>query len=146
LRARGDHGVRGGIVVLGFFRRVLGDGVVLAVLAAEVTARSGQRKRQGPGQKVVEGFFLDGIDVDRAGVAIDKGVQLAPAILAHAAGAAFPFDQDAAMWAELAADVLPLVGHVTIECPRGLGKGVAGGAVEATVQTGIVEGFAGMSR
>jgi hypothetical protein len=52
----------------------LGDLPVLAEPAIDVAARCGQREGVCAGEKVEEGLFLDRVDVDRAGFAVNKGV------------------------------------------------------------------------
>ena len=92
------------IVVL----QVLGPGLrdlpVLAVQAAQVAAGRGQRQNRLTGQKVVQRFLLHRVQVERAGVAVHQGVQLAFLDHPRAAEAPVALGQGAAVGAEQAAD------------------------------------------
>jgi hypothetical protein len=69
---------------------------------------------------MVEGFLLNGINVDSAGVAVDHGIELATSVLPHAALPAVPLRDDAAPGTELAFDVVAGVGNVAVKDTGGL--------------------------
>ena len=58
----------------------LGDLPVLAVKASEVTASSGYGEYLRGRIEMAEWFFLYWVNMNRAGVAIGKGVELSPDI------------------------------------------------------------------
>jgi len=95
------------------FRIGLGNFPVLAVFAVEVAADSGDRKDRSAREEVEQGFFLDGIYVDSAGIAVDDGFELSIEIDPDPAFTALAGGDDALFWAKLALD---FHGCVFLDC------------------------------
>jgi hypothetical protein len=75
--------------MLNLLRPNLGDLPILAELAVNVAAGRGNGKGVCPGQEVEERLFFDGVDVHRAGFAVDKAIIGTTTILPDAAVAPF---------------------------------------------------------
>ena len=69
--------------------------MILAKIAAKVTTGRGNGKRQRAGIDVKQRLFLDRIDMGGNGFFINKGIELALEIPAHAAFADFSFHETA---------------------------------------------------
>jgi catechol 2,3-dioxygenase-like lactoylglutathione lyase family enzyme len=67
-----------GLVELGF-----ADAPVLAKAAAEIAARGAEAQDLAAGQKMIQRFFLDGVDRETRGCSIAEGVEFAGDVLAN---------------------------------------------------------------
>ena len=97
-----DDFLRRKIIVMRFLRRALRNLPVLAELAMQVASGGGDRERSRLRQDVEQRFFLDWINVDRARVAVNEGLQFSVEMNAHAAVAALAVGQAAGSRAQLA--------------------------------------------
>ena len=83
----------------------LGDGVVLTVKTAEVTAGSGDGKGETSGKEMEERFLFYGIRIRREDLSIDKRVENATLVFSHPADTPFPLFDEAVMTTEKAANL-----------------------------------------
>ena len=89
---------------MGLFRTPLRDIPVLAELAVDVASGGGDGEGGGSGEVVEERLLLNGINVGGADAGVDKRIEGAGAIFAHAAMAALSIVDDACARTELAPD------------------------------------------
>ena len=87
------------------FRLCLRYFPVLTVQAVKAAPRGRYREGVGSGEKMIERFFLDGIDVHRAGISINKRVQFPIFVYMGSAAASGIGWQDAHIGAGKTADV-----------------------------------------
>jgi hypothetical protein len=91
---------------------LLGDFPVLAIQTPEIAARGGNGKDGSARMKVIERLLFNGIQVNRAGVPISQGIELAANIDLGPAYAAISRFQKTEIRAYLALDVLAVRGVV----------------------------------
>jgi hypothetical protein len=95
------------------FPRHLGNIVILAKIAAEITPRCGDGKGTGTGMDVEKGLFLYGIDVFRNDSTVNEGMEDTLPVFTDAAQTPFPLIDDTLMAAETA--MYPPVGNFFIK-------------------------------
>jgi len=91
-----------------FVPRHLRDFMVLAMAATKIASRRRYGEGPGTGKKMEERFFLDGINVEGAGEAVDKGVQNTVLVFPHTAKPSLSLGNMAVVPAEAAMDLRAL--------------------------------------
>ena len=105
---------------LDLLRSRLGDLPVLAVLAVEVAARCGNGERRASRQEVEQGLLLDGVQVQRCGLAVAQRIVRPPTVLLVPAVPPLPVAYDALLRADTAAYLLAAQPVVVHRLPEGL--------------------------
>ena len=89
-------------------RLLLRDGIILAMEATEVAAKSAQGEDQFAGFIMVERFFFDWVDGNGTGLAVVFRIKIATVVGARPAGTGLAFPNQAILRAEAAADPVSL--------------------------------------
>lgn len=92
------------IVVKGFIRACLRNLPILAELAFQIAAGGGKGKGKARWEHMIEGLFLNGVNMHRTRVAINKRIILTIDVFTHPAVPALPFFHLTQARAELAPD------------------------------------------
>jgi hypothetical protein len=109
-----SQGQRGNVLwrdVRGIYLIVMGFGNVpiLAEKAAHVAAGCAERKNSRAGQKMVEGLFLNGINLQRSRLSIAQAVKFPAAVHANVAKSGLPFADVAMPWTKVTVDAAVVV-------------------------------------
>src|SRR5262245_6214802 len=97
-----------GTQTMRFVELRLADAPVLTKAATEIATRSTKAQHTGPGQKMIQGLFFDGIDREPGGCAVAEGIEFAADVLADVAETGLVFAQATEAWTE-GAENLPVV-------------------------------------
>jgi len=80
--------------------RALGNLPILTEGASEIASNGRDGKRCCTWQKMIKGFFFDGIDMGGDDFSIDMSIQLPFPVLSHSTNTEFPIDYRTAMIAK----------------------------------------------